>query len=303
MYFVFAFILWTVFWSFGSVILVRFKEGINAKNLKSTFFGYSECPACKHRLYAKNLIPFRSYFASKGKCAYCKKKISYIYPLLELLCGLVFVGTFRLTKDLGTGTIILGLLTNRMLVLLLVFDLMEYELHMVGRGILVILWTVANFVLTGGNILWAWICVVIFAVIFLWIYYFSKVYTKLRFKVAWEGFGMGDVFLAWALGLFLPLVITLHGWVLSFFLIWELLVLLLLLSSIIGLLRALVQLLIGRLQKMKKTCLPVDKVPEDKLFNFQNSKFKIIPFLPAMIIAFWLITIAWSFFISLLFPY
>jgi len=42
-------------------------------------------------LYFFDLIPLFSYIFHKGKCAHCKKKISKIYPILEMSMGIIFM--------------------------------------------------------------------------------------------------------------------------------------------------------------------------------------------------------------------
>lgn len=84
--YLYLFIFWTLFWSFTSVIIDRIK------NKKSGIIsGRSECPKCKHKLWARDLIPIFSFLSTKGKCRYCKEKISFIYPILEISTGLLFM--------------------------------------------------------------------------------------------------------------------------------------------------------------------------------------------------------------------
>ncbi|CAN5216147.1 hypothetical protein BH09DEP1_BH09DEP1_3700 [soil metagenome] len=45
----------------------------------------SYCPHCKQCLCWYDNIPLLSYFLLGGKCRYCKKPISYLYPLIELI--------------------------------------------------------------------------------------------------------------------------------------------------------------------------------------------------------------------------
>jgi leader peptidase (prepilin peptidase)/N-methyltransferase len=71
--------------SFLNVCIYRIPEG------KSIAFPPSACTACGHRLSAPDLIPVISFLALKGKCRYCGKKISFIYPLVELLTAALFV--------------------------------------------------------------------------------------------------------------------------------------------------------------------------------------------------------------------
>lgn len=56
---------------------------------KKTFWGRSYCDACKKQLAWYDLFPVFSWVFLKGKCRYCKKKLSTGYPLVELLMGLL----------------------------------------------------------------------------------------------------------------------------------------------------------------------------------------------------------------------
>jgi leader peptidase (prepilin peptidase)/N-methyltransferase len=49
----------------------------------------SSCPACGHRITALENIPIASYIALGGKCSACKSRISWRYPLVEALAGLL----------------------------------------------------------------------------------------------------------------------------------------------------------------------------------------------------------------------
>jgi len=51
----------------------------------------SMCPNCKHTLSGKDLVPIFSWLQLKGKCRYCKAKISPQYPAVELLTMVLFV--------------------------------------------------------------------------------------------------------------------------------------------------------------------------------------------------------------------
>jgi leader peptidase (prepilin peptidase)/N-methyltransferase len=48
----------------------------------------SHCPACKHRLSALDNIPLLSWLLLRGRCRHCKARISWQYPLVELLTAL-----------------------------------------------------------------------------------------------------------------------------------------------------------------------------------------------------------------------
>lgn len=56
--------------------------------------GRSFCPECKHQLAWFDLIPLASFLFLRGHCRYCKKPISWQYPLVELATGLIFASCF-----------------------------------------------------------------------------------------------------------------------------------------------------------------------------------------------------------------
>jgi leader peptidase (prepilin peptidase) / N-methyltransferase len=74
--------------AFGSFInaleyRIEIKESIN---------GRSFCPHCKHQLAWYDLFPLLSFLLLRGKCRYCGKKVSFQYPIVELLTGFAFLG-------------------------------------------------------------------------------------------------------------------------------------------------------------------------------------------------------------------
>ena len=77
-----SFILGTVFGSFLNCAAWRISRNM------SFVKGRSICPHCKHELSGRDLIPIISYFASGGKCRYCKEKISFRYTFIECLGGI-----------------------------------------------------------------------------------------------------------------------------------------------------------------------------------------------------------------------
>ncbi|HEX5797497.1 MAG TPA: prepilin peptidase [Candidatus Saccharimonadales bacterium] len=60
------------------------------KRAYSISSGRSVCPHCKHRLAAKDLIPFFSWIMLHGRCRYCNKPISGQYPTVELITAFLF---------------------------------------------------------------------------------------------------------------------------------------------------------------------------------------------------------------------
>jgi len=60
----------------------------------SVWHGRSMCPECKHVLVANDLVPVFSWIMLKGKCRYCKKPISFQYPLVEAATAVIFVVSY-----------------------------------------------------------------------------------------------------------------------------------------------------------------------------------------------------------------
>jgi leader peptidase (prepilin peptidase)/N-methyltransferase len=56
--------------------------------------GRSMCANCRHTLSVNDLIPVLSWVWLRGKCRYCKKQISWQYPLVEISTALLFVFSY-----------------------------------------------------------------------------------------------------------------------------------------------------------------------------------------------------------------
>lgn len=81
--------------SFLNVIIFRLENGEKIINDRS------RCLHCKHTLSWLDLIPILSFIFLKGKCRYCHSKISWQYPLVELLTGILFVAIFNFFAQSG----------------------------------------------------------------------------------------------------------------------------------------------------------------------------------------------------------
>ena len=82
------------------------------------------CPKCKNKLKWYMNIPIISYLMLHGKCAYCKKEISPIYPFIEMLTAVLFVTAF--VKYGFTQEFFLLLVLSSVLVITIVSDFLFY---------------------------------------------------------------------------------------------------------------------------------------------------------------------------------
>lgn len=86
----------------------------------------SACPSCKTKLSALDLVPLFSWIFSGGKCRYCKTKVSFIYPALELLCAGLSCGVYSIFGFTVEALFIIGSLP--FLMALFVIDFKHYIL-------------------------------------------------------------------------------------------------------------------------------------------------------------------------------
>ena len=87
--------------------------GYRIPNKISTIAFGSFCPLCKTPLKWYMNIPVLSFIFLKGKCAYCKKPINYIYPFVELSTSLLFLCNyimFDFTLEFWIAMIVTGAL-------------------------------------------------------------------------------------------------------------------------------------------------------------------------------------------------
>ncbi|MEX1995198.1 MAG: prepilin peptidase [Candidatus Saccharimonadales bacterium] len=76
--------------SFAGALAWRLHSG------KDWITARSQCEKCGHKLSPADLIPVFSWLYLKGCCRYCKKKLSWQYPLIELGLAAAFAATYLL---------------------------------------------------------------------------------------------------------------------------------------------------------------------------------------------------------------
>ncbi len=87
-FYVWIFIIGLCIGSFLNVVIYRWSKNLS---ILKPFFSF--CPKCKKTLKWYHNIPVISYILLKGRCAYCKEKISLKYPLIELLTAVLLTYT------------------------------------------------------------------------------------------------------------------------------------------------------------------------------------------------------------------
>jgi len=95
---VLAFMLGAVMASFLNCMAYRIVHG------ESVLKGRSHCDVCGHELGVLDLIPIFSYLFSKGRCRYCKSKLSSRHLWLETISAIAFL-TIILKYDISFQTL------------------------------------------------------------------------------------------------------------------------------------------------------------------------------------------------------
>ncbi|WP_408007093.1 prepilin peptidase [Pseudalkalibacillus sp. A8] len=109
------FILGLVMGSFFNVV------GLRVPKKKSIVQPGSHCVHCLKPLKPIDLVPLLSYLFTRGRCRYCKKQVSVIYPVIELTTGLLFMFSYH---QFGLSSMLFGsLILLSLLLIIFVSDL------------------------------------------------------------------------------------------------------------------------------------------------------------------------------------
>ena len=195
---VFAFVFGICVGSFSNVLIYRLprNESIN--------FPASHCPKCSHKLNVYHNIPIFSWLFLGGKCAFCKQKISLIYPMVELASGLFFLICFfkECGEILSVETLFYVLFLGLCFVMLLALSVIDIRYKAVPDALIF-----AALFFAFAYALLLFIFKANFAQI-LNLILFGFIFWALRFAVSFamkrEAMGSADIFIAAVIGAILP---------------------------------------------------------------------------------------------------
>jgi len=181
--------------SFVNVLIDRLPEGENV------LIGRSHCDFCKKTLRWYELIPLFSFLIQRGRCLRCHKKLSIQYPIIELVAAIGFLILYSLFPSPpagGEGSFILLFsywIIYLSLLVIFVADLKTFIIpdSMVVLGLIGVM--LRNFFTINHQL-------------FTINYLLSALGASLFFLGLWyitkkKGMGLGDVKLAFLLGLLL----------------------------------------------------------------------------------------------------
>ena len=192
--YIFIFVIGLVFGSFYNVI------GYRLPKKQSIAFPSSHCPNCNHKLKFYENIPIISYMFLFGKCKKCKKKISIIYPLFELITAILFLLSyisFGFSFEFVEAVIIVSIL-----IIISISDLRYYiisdEVLIVGI-ILLILTRIIEVLVVKGSFVHIVLVPILHGLGSFALMYLIKVLGDFLFKK--ESLGGGDIKLLGFIGL------------------------------------------------------------------------------------------------------
>lgn len=82
-----VFIFGTIIGSFLNVVILRYNTGMPIFGARER----SRCFSCGKKLAPHELVPIFSFLFLLGRCSRCKSKISWQYPIVEFITGLIFL--------------------------------------------------------------------------------------------------------------------------------------------------------------------------------------------------------------------
>lgn len=114
MFSLFFFLLGACIGSFLNVVIYRYNTGMSVN-------GRSQCFSCSRQLTWFDMFPIVSFLTFRGRCRTCKSKISWQYPLVELITAFLFLALFKV--DGFSATLIFDLIVFSLLMVMTVYDM------------------------------------------------------------------------------------------------------------------------------------------------------------------------------------
>ena len=187
-----------LFGSFYNVV------GLRLLKKESLLMPRSHCLSCNHILKWYELIPVASYIFLKGRCKNCHSKISFMYPVVEVLTAILFGISFY---KYGFSTeFFLSLLLSSVLMIVVVTDLTDYiipDVIVVITGVLIFIYNIV----TKGFI--EACTYVLYGMIIFLLMYLLMIFGNTVFKE--ESLGGGDIKLMGVLGMINKPIISVVG--------------------------------------------------------------------------------------------
>ncbi|MDD2766586.1 MAG: prepilin peptidase [Candidatus Moranbacteria bacterium] len=210
-FFFIFFVFGLIIGSFLNVLVYRLRDA-------ETLMGRSFCRQCKHQIRWYDNIPLVSFIVLRGSCRDCETRISWQYPALELLTGIVFGLIGYLFFDPLVGSALSETLwlvvTVSCLLVIGAYDLRFMEIPMIVLGVSAVatlLYLVQTFLLSGEAFLASSLWYGLLGAFVIGGFFFLLVWMSHETWMGW-----GDVWLGAVAGLIVGLPLVLPMLTLSF---------------------------------------------------------------------------------------
>ena len=164
---------------------------------RETLLGRSYCDNCHATLGTVDLIPIFSFVGLGGRCRVCKKPVSWQYPIVEAIAGILFVLSF-LTLSASGNLTIASLLFNFFLVsILVIVAAVDFKFSLIPTSFVYLASLVAlvyNFIFLNHNLFIQNVGAAFLA---------AAIFGILVIVTRGKGMGSGDITLAFLMGLVL----------------------------------------------------------------------------------------------------
>lgn len=122
----YVFVVGTCIASFINVVIYRVPLGLNFVK------GRSFCPKCHETLKFRDMIPVLGWFLLKGKCRFCGERISFRYPAIEFVGGLLSILCFD-----RYGIDFMTIISFVFSMLLLAISMIDYDTMIIPDGLVI----------------------------------------------------------------------------------------------------------------------------------------------------------------------
>lgn len=157
----------------------------------------SYCDHCKATLATLDLVPIFSFVGLRGRCRYCHHKLSWQYPIVEMLSGTLFASTFYFLSVSSVFSILSIVYFLLVISVLLVVATVDLKFSLIptslvfATSLVTLFWN--YFHLSSSEFVASVVLATVLAIFF----------GVIVFLTRGRGMGSGDIPLVFLLGLFL----------------------------------------------------------------------------------------------------
>ena len=136
---IYSFLVGACFGSFLNVCISRWPEGLSVVRPRS------RCPNCERPIASYENIPIFSWLALRGRCRGCGNRISFQYPLVEIIVGLVWMLSY-----LHYGLTFTAARVAMLITILIGIAVTDFKRYLIPDGFTVfgIIWVLVTAIIT-----------------------------------------------------------------------------------------------------------------------------------------------------------